>query len=232
MKSFIGLLPYLPLALAAYALLWTAYARLVHPLEHIPGPFWASVTRLWMIHHVLRGDMDVVQRALHQKYGPLVRISPNETACADPEAIRKIYPVSKPLEKSYFYQNWHITGFSKYPDHFSHRDERSHSERRRIVNNVYSMTTILSLEQYIDNCSALFVKRMGEFADSGAVVDLGDWLQWQVGRRNVPATGETHCSIGMRSTSWANSFSDNSLDLWRIRMTTNPTLHRLTSCCL
>jgi hypothetical protein len=36
------------------------------------------------------------------------------------------------------------------------------------------MTTILTLEQYIDNCSALFVKRMGEFADSGAVIDLGD----------------------------------------------------------
>ncbi len=178
MTSFIGLIPYLPLALASYALLWTAYARLVHPLKHIPGPFWASVTRLWMIHHVLRGDMDVVQRALHQKYGPLVRISPNEIACADPEAIRKIYPVSKPLEKSYFYKNWHITGFSKYSDHFSNRDERSHSERRRIVNSVYSMTTILSLEQYIDNCSALFVKRLEEFADSGAVIDLGDWLQW------------------------------------------------------
>jgi hypothetical protein len=100
MTSYIALLPDFPLVLAAYVLLVTAYARLVRLLKHIPGPFWASVTRLWMIHHVFRGDMDVVQRALHQKYGPLVRISPNEVACADPEAIRKIYPMSKPLEKS------------------------------------------------------------------------------------------------------------------------------------
>lgn len=126
----------------------------------------------------MRGDANIVQRALHQKYGPLVRIGPNEIACADPEAIRKIYPMSKPLNKSYFYANWHITGFSKYPDLFSNTNERMHNERRRIVNGVYSMTTILTLEQYIDNCSALFVKRMGEFADSGAVVDLGTWLQW------------------------------------------------------
>ena len=105
--------------------------------------------------------MNVVQRALHQKYGPLVRISPNEVACADPEAIRKIYPMSNPLNKSYFYDIWHIKGFSKYPDHFSNTNERLHSERRRIVNSVYSMTTILTLERYIDNCSALFVKRMG-----------------------------------------------------------------------
>lgn len=43
MMSCIALLSYLAHALAAYALLWTAYARLVHPLRHVPGPFWASV---------------------------------------------------------------------------------------------------------------------------------------------------------------------------------------------
>jgi len=178
MTSYITLLSYLPFALVAYALLWTAYTRLLHPLKHVPGPFWASVTQLWMIRHVMRGDMDVVQRSLHQRYGPLIRISPNEVACADPEAIRKIYPMSRPLNKSSFYTIWYNKALSKYPDNFSNTNERLHSERRRIVNNVYSMSTVLSLEPYIDNCSALFVKRMGEFADSGAVVDLGDWLQW------------------------------------------------------
>jgi hypothetical protein len=122
--------------------------------------------------------MDVVQRALHQKYGPLIRIGPGEIACADPEAIRKIYPTSKPLTKASFYTVWQNKTFSKYPDNFSNTNERLHSERRRIVNNVYSMSTILSLEPYIDTCSALFIKRMGEYADSGAVIDLGDWLQW------------------------------------------------------
>jgi len=178
MASYIAFLLYSQLALVIYVLLWIGYARLLHPLKRIDGPWFASVTRLWMVYHVLRGDMDVVQRALHQQYGPLVRIGPGEIACADPEAIRKIYPTSKPLTKADFYTVFHNKTFCKYPDNFSNTNERLHSERRRIVNNVYSMSTILSLEPYIDICSVLFVKRMGECADSGTVIDLGDWLQW------------------------------------------------------
>jgi hypothetical protein len=181
MASYTTLLAYFSLALMGYVLAWIVYARLFHPLKHIPGPFWASISRLWMVHHLWRGDMDVVQRGLHQKYGPLVRIAPDELACAAPEAISKIYPTSKPLAKQHgFYSVWQNKSLSKYPSNFSNTDEKLHSERRRIVNNVYSMSTILSLEPYIDDCSRLFVRRMGEFADSGAVIDLGDWLQWYV----------------------------------------------------
>jgi len=178
MTSYVALLFYSQIALVAYGLLWTGYARLLHPLRHVPGPFWASVTRLWMLYHVFKGDMDIVQRALHQHYGSLVRIGPDKIACADPDAIRIIYPTSRPLTKSSFYPIWGNKTFSKYPDNFSNTNERLHSERRRIVNNVYSMSTILTLEPYIDACSALFIKRMGDAADSGAVIDLGDWLQW------------------------------------------------------
>ena len=78
MLSYTTILTCSSLALAGYALAWIAYARLFHPLKHIPGPFWASISRLWMVHHLWRGDMDVVQRRLHQEHGPLVRIAPDE----------------------------------------------------------------------------------------------------------------------------------------------------------
>ena len=130
--------------------------------------------------------MDIVQRGLHRKYGPLVRIGPDEIACSDPEAIRKIYPTSRVLTKASFYTIWHNKTFSKHPDNFSNTDERLHSERRRIVNIVYSMSRILTLEPYIDTCSKLFVQRMGEFADSHTAIDLGDWLQWYVRSSSVP----------------------------------------------
>lgn len=122
--------------------------------------------------------MDAIQRELHGRYGPLVRIAPDEIVCSDPEAIRKIYPTEKPLTKTDFYPIWGNNTFSKYPDNFSGTDEKLHSERRRIVNNVYSMSTVLTLESYIDNCSKLFAERMGGFADAQTVLDLGEWLQW------------------------------------------------------
>lgn len=122
--------------------------------------------------------MDVYQRDLHRRYGPLVRIAPDEVACSDPAAIRQLYPTSKPLTKAPWYESFHKRTFSKYPDHFAVRNERLHSERRRIVNHVYSMSHVLTFEHCIDACSALFVTRMGEFADAQAGVDLGVWLQW------------------------------------------------------
>jgi hypothetical protein len=226
MTSYTTLLAYSSLALAGYALAWIAYARLLHPLKHIPGPFWASISRLWIVHYVRRGDMDIVQRGLHQKYGPLVRIGPDEIACAAPEAISKIYPTSKPLAKQHgFYSVWQNKSFSKYPDNFSNTNERLHSERRRIVNNVYSMSTILSLEPYIDDCSRLFVQRMGEFADSHTVVDLGDWLQWYVRSSfSVPRLLKLIAtSTGMHSTSSASSSLESGSASWRTRMITEAT---------
>lgn len=162
----------------AYALSWIIYVRFLHPLRHIPGPFWASITRLWMVYRIRQGDMEVVQRKLHAQYGPLVRIAPDEVACADPDAIRKIYRTQAPLEKTHFYHCWGTNEFSKYPDLFVDTNEKSHSNRRRIVNNVYSMSAILTLEPYIDDCSTMLLQRLDEFAASETVVNLGQWLHW------------------------------------------------------
>ncbi|KAK7961066.1 hypothetical protein PG988_012280 [Apiospora saccharicola] len=166
------------LAAIGYAVLWCIYSRTLHPLSKVPGPFWPSVTRLWLTRAAWRGDLDVVQRALHRRYGPLVRIAPDEVACADPEAIRKIYSTAAPLNKSDFYHIWDAGAFSKYPNAFAIVDEKLHAERRRIVSGVYSMSTVLTLEPYIDDCSRLFVRRMIERTRPDQAIDLGDWFLW------------------------------------------------------
>ncbi|KAJ5318517.1 cytochrome P450 [Penicillium atrosanguineum] len=161
-----------------YLVSWCIYCRAFHPLSKVPGPFWSSFTRLWLTHAVSRGDLDVVQRELHRRYGPLVRIAPDEVACADPDAIRKIYRTTSPLNKSDFYHLWDVGAFSKYPNAFAIVPEKLHFERRRIVSSVYSMSSVLTLESYIDDCSRLFVERMTERTMSDHVVDLGDWFLW------------------------------------------------------
>lgn len=45
------------------------YYRFFHPLAKFPGPFWGSVTRLWIAYHNVKADEPEVVRALHQKYG-------------------------------------------------------------------------------------------------------------------------------------------------------------------
>lgn len=58
---------------AAYVLgsfVWQiVYYRFFHPLAGFPGPFWGSVTRLWITYHNVMEDECKVFQALHQKYG-------------------------------------------------------------------------------------------------------------------------------------------------------------------
>ncbi|KIX95527.1 uncharacterized protein Z520_08647 [Fonsecaea multimorphosa CBS 102226] len=178
---FLALQSYLYLlgiALVVYYVGWIIYALCFHPLRHIPGPFLARISRAWITWHILRGDMEYEQRRLHDMYGPLVRIAPDEVACADPGAIPIIYPMKSAPPKSDFYSMWQNPNIGNFPDHFSQRDEKTHAERRRIISHVYSLTNILRSEQYIDNCSNLFMQRMEAYADAGEIVNLGEWLQW------------------------------------------------------
>lgn len=45
------------------------YYRFFHPLANFPGPFWGTVTRLWIAYHSVKGDECVVLQALHRKHG-------------------------------------------------------------------------------------------------------------------------------------------------------------------
>lgn len=56
-------------------------------------------------------------------------------------------------------------------------DDQFHDERRRIISGLYSMSSILEQEKYIDSCSNLFSQRIGEFAEREEIVDLGEWIQ-------------------------------------------------------
>ncbi|KAF4630214.1 hypothetical protein G7Y89_g7929 [Cudoniella acicularis] len=163
--------------ISIYLTCWIIYCRFFHPLRATPGPFLASISRVWIVLKTMRGDMEHTQRALHKKHGFLVRIAPNEVICSDPEAIKVIYSTKTVFQKTDFYDAW-IPPNNGYPGHFPTRDEKAHSERRRIVNNVYSMTSVLQSEKSIDSCTQLFCGTMSEFSEKEKVVDLSLWVNF------------------------------------------------------
>lgn len=67
--------PTLILALVGYWVLRVAYQivyyRFFHPLSVFPGPFWGSVTRLWIAWHNIRETELPAVIALTKKYGRL-----------------------------------------------------------------------------------------------------------------------------------------------------------------
>lgn len=66
-----------------------------HPLHSIPGPKLAAATCLpefyWDVIKFGRYTRQI--QAMHTKYGPLVRISPNEIHCADVDFSDEIFAI-------------------------------------------------------------------------------------------------------------------------------------------
>lgn len=92
------LLPTVFLA-AGFIIAVAVYRRFLHPLAKVPGPFLASVTSLWITQQYVSGRWHEVALELHSKYGPVVRITPNEVSFVDSETLKKVYSYSKAAPK-------------------------------------------------------------------------------------------------------------------------------------
>ncbi|KAH7371279.1 cytochrome P450 [Pyrenochaeta sp. MPI-SDFR-AT-0127] len=167
----------LPSLIVAYCLGWVIYSRYFHPLAKYPGPFFASISRLWLIIDVAKGNAEKTQRQLHARFGSIVRIAPDEIAIADPEAIKVIYAIHSGFTKTDFYVPFRAA-WGRYPDLFTNLDEKQHAQRRRIVNNVYSMSNIIQMEKRIDDCVEVIVQKFTECAAKGSAIDMAAWAKW------------------------------------------------------
>lgn len=65
--------------------------RYFHPLRSVPGPWSNSVSELPAALALVRGNQHVYYRSLHEKYGPVVRVSPGELSFISVEAREEIY---------------------------------------------------------------------------------------------------------------------------------------------
>ncbi|KAK7001101.1 hypothetical protein R3P38DRAFT_3612543 [Favolaschia claudopus] len=62
----------------------------LHPLAQFPGPTIGKITQLWTLWQTLQGYKYLYHKSLHDKYGPYVRIGPNEISVIDAPAVQKI----------------------------------------------------------------------------------------------------------------------------------------------
>lgn len=64
------------------------YRRFFSALSDIPGPFWASFSRLWHLSITIQGNQNEQLAAAHEKYGHFVRLANNEVSISHPDAVR------------------------------------------------------------------------------------------------------------------------------------------------
>ena len=52
-----------------------------------------------------------------------------------------------------------------------------HAANRRKISGAYSMTTLVTLEPFINDCTDILRTRFDEFAKAAETIDLPHWLQ-------------------------------------------------------
>ncbi|KPI38564.1 Pisatin demethylase [Cyphellophora attinorum] len=171
--AFITAHPYLILlSLLVFRPLFKRYAS---PLRQYPGPFIASCTRLWKVWSTWTGKTEQHHIALHKRYGPVVRIAPNELSFANPHAALAIFQVGKGFHKTDFYG---VFPPPENPDIFTETRESVHGVKKRYAATPYSMATMQQSTSRIEETERLLIRKMDDFADGFQVCDLGDWLHW------------------------------------------------------
>ena len=87
------------LALVLCTLFRKLYEAYASPLRDVQGPWLARFTRLWYAWSAYSRQSHKIHTKLHQNYGSIVRIAPNEYSIDDFEASKIIYRSRDPLVK-------------------------------------------------------------------------------------------------------------------------------------
>ncbi|KAK4896555.1 hypothetical protein LTR27_005473 [Elasticomyces elasticus] len=173
-SSFVSLHNIFALATAALALSWLSQIvryRFLSPLRHFPGPFWGSITRLWIAYHNIKGDECEHELALHRKHGPVLRVTPTMLLVSDATKLPEVY--ARNANKSKYY----VTGsFGKTESLFNMQDHKVHAHYRKIAAGPYAFSNIKKMEPLIDASIRVWINALDErFAKKGVRFDFAPW---------------------------------------------------------
>ncbi|GES65961.1 cytochrome P450 monooxygenase [Aspergillus terreus] len=189
----------LPVGLIAYHVLSLVYKTITtRSLISIPGPIYTRFTKLWYFNRVRRGRFEQDNIDLHRRYGPVVRVAPDHYTINDRAAIRTIYGTGSKFAKSAWYEGWKHPDperWTLFPDrnmkrHGSAQDPdpdphnmNTHSlttttaETRKRFSSLYSMSSLVHYEEFVDQCADIFAQRLSEHAQRAQRLNLGYWFQ-------------------------------------------------------
>jgi len=157
----------------SYLLSIATYRLYFHPLAEHPGPLLGRLTQAYDVYHAYHGSKHINFLNLHEKYGTVVRYSPNSLSINDPAALRAIYGHGANVQKApgfYF-------GFRAAPTAISTllaTEKAHHARKRRIMGQAFSDNAMRGLETYVLENINVFMSHI----ESGVEIAKARGARW------------------------------------------------------
>lgn len=157
----------------AWILLSIIYRLNFHPLSHLPHPFLAGVSSLFLHTICYLGIEGRVLRYYHRKYKTKVlRVAPNSVSISDSDAIREIYITSGGFPKDARYTNFNLGPVVSI---FSAIDTRYRDTRAKAVAPLFAPVRLRTKpNRVIGGCVTEFVCQLHAFKNATVKVDIVD----------------------------------------------------------
>lgn len=152
------------------------YNLYLSPLSQYPGPKLWAISKIPSQLSVLNGHTHLDITALHEYYGPIVRIGPNELAINTPQAYRDIYS-SKSFKKD-------PNNYMVPPNGVNHLvcavDDAVHARHRRLLAYAFSDRALREQESLIIWYVDMMIRKLKLAVDenSGGKVDMKTWINY------------------------------------------------------
>jgi len=148
----------------------------LHPLANYPGPFLGKVTKLWTVYVVARGRAHIYYSQLHDRYGDIVRVGPNELSIRDASIIHDLMGPDG-LPKGPYWDNRSNT-----PSLIAQRDPAIHTQNRHRWAKAFSSAALKDYEtniiKRIRQLSHRWEQMIEQTAQNFTVVDVSAWMTY------------------------------------------------------
>ncbi|WYZ38043.1 hypothetical protein EsH8_II_001549 [Colletotrichum jinshuiense] len=165
---------------ALFILSRAVYNIFFHPLRHYPGPrLWAATRLPWNFVN-LRGGLAWRIRELHETYGPVVRIAPDELSYTSSTAWKKIYGQRSPEFTKCFdgrgIAGPNITNPDVRNGGIVTADQEPHARLRKAVLPAFSERALREQEEILQLYASKLMEQLRASSKSDAPQDLAKWF--------------------------------------------------------
>ncbi|KAL4799279.1 benzoate 4-monooxygenase cytochrome P450 [Aspergillus venezuelensis] len=165
------------LTLSLIIIVHALYKHITHPLHHFPGPRSAAWSNLFYSRMFLKGRQPYDILALHEKYGPVVRVAPNELSLSSAPSWQDIYGFRqghRPFIKSRFYDGGSFA--DRAHSIVSERDPVAHGLMRKDLSHAFSDVSLKKQEPLIAASVDVLIRQLGVHGSDQEGLNIVKWF--------------------------------------------------------